>query len=160
VGWETVYWDAVGAALREHGKGLRRLKLDTYELGDDDDEPVKQPMGSLESFHRLEHLEVEELALLGLDDDLTDGYPNFEQPRLVEILPKSLKTLTIIKPDADTLDNGLADLLEDTRFTKLRSVKIDRASRSEDSQSNLDTHDILGWTVSEKQGTTRFRRII
>lgn len=49
-------------------------------------------------------------------------------PRLVDLLPKCLEDLSISYSDRDIYQMGICDLIDDQRFPKLASIRIERGN--------------------------------
>ncbi|CAK4033697.1 hypothetical protein FE78DRAFT_85107 [Lecanosticta acicola] len=155
VGDCEISWDAIGTALREHGRGMKRLQFDythsmLFEQGDD--EPVHPPLGDLKPLTSLTYLEVPAVALFGQDDDLVEGYPHFELPILADNLPASLKTLKIMQwgeldeemHDEDVLKKSLIGaLVAESRLQNLSTVRIQGSQFTAE-----DFEEVEGWRVS------------
>lgn len=119
-------WNRLGKSLRKHGRTLQNLSFDTRNFELMESQRLMLPLGSLKPLESLKHLTVPDFALMGQDDDSDDNYLNFAVPRLVDILPNSLETLTITPctNDADAVERAVTELTNDARFSRLRNVCI------------------------------------
>jgi hypothetical protein len=131
-----IQFDQIGHALRQHGRGVRKLYLDPTGIDDESfemnsyAEPM-QPLGDLTTLTALRHLTVPKVALLG-DEVNHDGQD--QRPRsldLSKLLPVSLKRLDVIcwENDWDGYDEHLAFPESDLRFYGLTIGRVSNYSR-------------------------------
>ncbi|USW48824.1 Putative F-box domain, leucine-rich repeat domain superfamily [Septoria linicola] len=118
----------VGDAFREHGKRLRRLRLDTkdaFQFEEASLDRAHHPLGDLTSLASLQVLEVPAMCLSGVYDQTPSQ--SFEVLDFAETLPVSLQTLEVLHFRRDkhvALDEQLTSLASDQRFGHLSRIKL------------------------------------
>ncbi|KAK4504267.1 hypothetical protein PRZ48_005183 [Zasmidium cellare] len=145
VGDCVVNHQQLGQVLRDlpHlSKNLKKLifdPTDAYDFEYSDDE-YHEPLGCLTSFQSLEYLGLTPKGLIGEDDEDLDDYPNFAKVSLTEMLPESLRTFDVrgshvqytveahekMRESMMPLDSQLYGLMNDARFQKLSTIKMNR----------------------------------
>ncbi|CAJ2514205.1 Uu.00g023240.m01.CDS01 [Anthostomella pinea] len=160
VGESEIKFDEIGAALRDHGTALRKLRLDPKDAEEFSGEEHDAPLGDLTSLTSLRSLTVPQAALLGentLDDE--DGEDSDMPPSfLASTLPHSIETLRILlcdNEDVKTLDEQLWHLMSDKEFSALKAIRMNRSEKYSRVPTQLGWSDPSSnkfWVVLEKHG--------
>nr|POE65099.1 hypothetical protein CFP56_34767 [Quercus suber] len=145
-----IFLNEFGEAFRKYGQNLQSIDLDvrrSFRM-DHEDNTNTHPIASLTALTRLTRLAVPQLALMKLRDDASDE-EGFELPVLADILPPSLRTLSIYKCNRryenQKLDDLLLDLISSKRFHRMRTIRIERPREF----SQKDALPKMGWTCAE-----------
>lgn len=129
VGMSRIEYGRMSQSLRNHGKGLKTLRLRPENAESCDSSfDTASPLGSLRDLKSLRILAVPCNALIG------DAAARQLQPQwLVDTLPENLRTLRITDADdeddeAEAFDAQLMELLRDERFKELSTIRVNRSA--------------------------------
>ncbi|KAI1874554.1 hypothetical protein JX265_004762 [Neoarthrinium moseri] len=132
-------FNAIGAALRQHARGLEKLTLDCSEELSYTQGHSEGRLGPLSELPKLKVLVVAQDVLVGEDEEEGEEEPL----SLDQVLPSSLEILRLLtcQDDEENLDEQLVDLIKGGRLSKLRRVQM---KRNEDFAGDAAE---LGWKL-------------